>query len=534
MSLKKQRIFAAAGAAALVAAAAAAVFLLWKPAPEGIVVGASVLPDSLNPVLPRNGAAQDADELLFDGLVNFEVDAASGTSYAALALAESIEQDKATKKLYRARLRQASWHDGTPVTAEDVVFSFAAYVEKANASPKAAYLSSFIESVRAGEDGTVEIEFRLPIPEYRALPVLAFKIIPSTYRGKRMSVDLRSGENERAFATAPVGTGPFMLESWEIGKWVAFKANPGYFKKMPGSPAIVLRKVADPVVRMEEFRRGRINLVLETSPLDRTSAERIPGTDINWYKPYSFYQVAINTRSPLFARTEARLALAHALDKKALVPKVTDREKGVLINSGPFPADLFAANLPEYDVPPLRDPAPADLATARRLGVDGGLPGKTVALLYPDSLGEFGERMARGIADQLAATGLQVEPKRTGDQVFKRLVFSEKDYDLALVYSDGFDNVYSGLVDWLRSDGTRNVYGVADAELDSLLDAWDGTSTATEWVAAVRRVHERVAQLAPAVFLCTIEKDVYSRGIRDIAIVSDNPFLSAEDWSQSG
>ena len=203
---------------ALIVLISAGAFIIWKAQPKGVVVAVSTLPDSLNPVLEQNTSGLNADELLFDGLVNFEVDKESGSLYSNLALAESIVQNPADKKTYTATLRDVSWHDGNPVTADDVVYSFAAYTDEANDSPKRSYLMSFIKSVSAEDDRTVKIEFINPIPEFRAYPVLTFKIVPSKYNGQKMRVNMRAGENERKFATEPVGTGPFKLATWEIGK----------------------------------------------------------------------------------------------------------------------------------------------------------------------------------------------------------------------------------------------------------------------------------------------------------------------------
>jgi ABC-type transport system substrate-binding protein len=258
----------------------------------------------------------------------------------------------------------------------------------------------------------------------------------------------------------------------------------------------------------------------------------MPNVDINWYLPYAFYQLAINTRSALFASVEARVALSMALDRASLVPSITDREEGVVLNPGPFPADLFSSNIPEYVDQPMPDYAPRDVDGARRLAAAGGIAGKTAILLYPDSLGEFGARMARGLASQLEAIGLKVDARRTGDQVYRRLVFAEKRYDLALVYCDGFDNLYSSMGQWYRSDGELNISGIGDRQLDDLFDQWDTAVVLADWVDLTRRLYRDISELAPAVYLCTLEKDVYSRGIRDVTIGTDNPFLSVEYWYQ--
>jgi ABC-type transport system substrate-binding protein len=254
--------------------------------------------------------------------------------------------------------------------------------------------------------------------------------------------------------------------------------------------------------------------------------------DIESFLPYAFYQVAINTR--LFRSADARKAMSMVLDRTRLVPEITNRKQGVVLNYGPFPSDLFARNIPEYIATPVPNLLPQNENEAKALAESGGLSGQNAILLYPDSLGEFGTAMANSIVEQLARIGLKVEAKRTGDQVFKRLVFSEKSFELALIYCDGFDNLYSSLDQWFHSKGKDNISGIADAGLDALLDEWGKAVVTEDWVELTLRVNRRIAELAPAIFLCTLQKDVYSRGLKGVAIATDNPFLSIEDWSIGG
>ena len=532
MNNTKRNIIIAAGFALVAAAAGLSIFFLWKPQPKGIVIAVSSLPDSLNPVLDQNVSGLNADELVFDGLVNFEVDPDSGRLYPELALAEAIEQDPTTKQDYTVLLRQVYWHDGTVLTAEDVEYSFAAYTDEANDSPKREYLLSYIRSVKAVDRRTVNIQFTKPLPPFRAYPVLTFKIIPASYRDQKMATNLRSGENERNFAVEPVGTGPFRLAGWEIGKWVSFEANGAYFKKRPEAGSLVMKRVIDPIIRMNELRKSRVNLILETFPMDRPQVEEMSRVNIESFMPYAFYQVAINTK--VFRNPEARRAMSMAMDRSGLVPPITNREQGVVLNHGPFPSDIFSRNIPEYVSTPLPNLLPYDENAARALADSGGLSGQSVILLYPDSLGEFGTAMAESIVEQLARVGLTVEAKRTGDQVFRRMVFTEKSYELALLYCDGFDNLYSDLNQWFHSEGRDNVSQIADAGLDKLLEQWGKAVTTEEWVDLTLRINRRISELAPAIFLCTLQKDVYSRGLEGVVIATDNPFLSVEHWSLRG
>ncbi len=529
MESKKRSLFVIVGIGASALLAVVLVLLLWKPAPTGIVAGVPDLPDSLNPVLQQNVMGLNANELLFDGLVDFEVDP-SGVISTEFGLATSIEQDRATKKTYVVKLKEVKFHDGKDLEAEDVAFSYRCYINAANKSPQRDYLQSFIEDVKVVDKSTVQIEFREPIPEFRAYPVLSFKIMPSTYAGKTLSTDLLSGQIERAFATRPVGTGPFAFGSWEVGKWVAFKANESYFRKRPEAPSLVLRRIVDPALRLNEFKKGRINLVLDSTPLDRAFYERIKGTEVISYFPYSYYMAAVNTRSRTMKSAAARQALALSVDRGDLVPGVTDRKGSVVINSGPFPGNFFDRAMKEYNIPPLPDPWPRDTGKARSLAGSSDLTSNNLVVVYPDSMGDFGKKVADGLVAQLGVIGVKAEARRTGDQVFHRLVFVEKQYDIAVVLAGGFDNFYSGIVDWYRSDGKLNIFNLADAELDKDLDVWSGTVVMADWLKPTKAIHDRISELVPAVYLFTLEKDVFARGLESVTILSDNPFLSAEDW----
>ncbi len=531
--MKANKKFIAIGiiAAAIIAAVVSVVIV--KNQPKGMVVAVSELPDSLNPVLEQNTMGLNAVELIFDGLCNFEVEPSSGKLITEFALAENIEQNQKDRKTYTVTLIDVPWHDSTDenphvLTAEDVEFSFNAYVLPENESPNRDYLNSFIERVTAIDEKTVEIEFRNPIPEFRAYPILTFKIIPAEINGQKLNVNLRNGDNERKVATAPVGTGPFKFESWEIGKWITFSGNGMYFKGKPQADSLVIKRTIDPIVRMNELQKGKVNVILETNPMDRSSVEKIDNVDINSFMPYAFYEVAINTSH--FPNAEGRQAMARAVNKKDLIPGITDEDEGVVLNNGPFPSNTFAVAAADYAKGAMPNILSFDVKSAKKLAEAGGIAGQNAILIYPDSMGEFGKQLADAVAKQLKEIGLNVEPRRTGDQVFNRMVYKEKSYDLALMYCEGFDNLYSSLGSYYRTKGSENVTGIADKELDGLFDKIEAESTTQKWIEYVLAIDKRVADLSPAIYLCTLQKDVYSRGLKNVLIATDNPFLSVEEW----
>ncbi len=71
---------------------------------------------------------------------------------------------------------------------------------------------------------------------------------------------------------------------------------------------------------------------------------------------------------------------------------------------------------------------------------------------------------------------------------------------------------------------------MSDAELDGLFRRWEKTVEIPVWIDLTLDINERMSELAPAVFLFKLQKDVYSRNLKRVAIATDNPFLSVEDW----
>ena len=66
--------------------------------------------------------------------------------------------------------------------------------------------------------------------------------------------------------------------------------------------------------------------------------------------------------------------------------------------------------------------------------------------------------------------------------------------------------------------------------ISCLLDKWSKVVETTEWIKLTDQVNEKISDLSPNLFLCSLEKDVYSRGLSNVAIATDNPFLSVEYW----
>jgi peptide/nickel transport system substrate-binding protein len=523
------------GLAACTAAVFAAAFTSCiHGAPRRIVVASGEIPSSLDPVRAASPAEENACELLFDGLVNVAA-GESGAASPVLGLAESIDQDRSDRALYRITLREARWHDGRPLDSADVAASFAAYADPANLSPRREYLLGLVASIEPEGRRGVLVRFREPIAEFRAWYVLAFKIVPREYRGKALPSD-HTGAAGVAFAAAPVGTGPFRFQSRRENE-IAFAAENASWRGSPASAGIVLRRVAKTEERIRDFLRGKIDVIFDTGPLDRPELERAGDVMVQSYMPHAFYAVAVNLRYPLLAGKDARKALVLAINRTALLPGVTDQEAGVELNCGPFPDGLLTKVLPEYFHQGFPDRLPWSPSKAARLAASSGLASRSAGsepsilkIAVPFSWGRFGELLASSFAEQLRLSHIPARHEVLSDDEY-RASLKERDYQLALVLHEGYDNLFSGISSLYRSGSPENETGISDPELDKLLASRDSAVEVTAWLRDTLALHDLVSDLAPYVPLFTIEKDIFYRGLRGFVIASDNPFLTAERWS---
>jgi peptide/nickel transport system substrate-binding protein len=501
--------------------------------PRRIVVATGELPARLDPVRASSPAEENACELLFDGMVNVAAND-SGSASPVLALATSISQDQSDRALYRVALREALWHDGRAFDSADVVASFAAYAEAANLSPRREYLLGLVSSVEADGPRAVVVRFREPIAEFRAWYVLAFKIIPREFRGKAMSA-FHGGAEGEAFAAAPVGTGSFRFQSRRPNE-VVFDAALASWRGKAASPGIVLRRIPGTKERIRAFLRGKVDVLADTSPLDRPELERFGDVMVQSYMPHAFYSAAINLRDPTLAKLDARRALVYAVNRSSLLPGLTDRATGVELNSGPFPDRLLAKVLPEYFRQGFPDRLPWSPAKAARLAASSGLASaegaepRALSITVPASWGEFGSRLASSLVDQLRLSHISAKPDFLLDEAYGKKL-AEKSFDLALVYHEGYDNLFSGISSLYRSGSPENETGVSDPELDKLLANRDAAVEAGAWLRDTLALHDLAAGLTPYIPLFTLEKDIFYRGVRGLVIASDNPFLTAERWS---
>jgi len=304
---------------------------------------------------------------IFDGLVALD----PGLNIVpALADTWKISRDG---RVYEIHLRDGvRFHDGTPLSAADVVFSLKRLLDPKHAPNTigASYLM-VVDGAPAYSAGTARelpgivalnpgvVEIRLTRPYLSFLYVLAMddlRIVPE--RAVRAM-------GEGAFRRAPIGTGPFRFGSW-TEKELTLDANPQYFGGAPNVDQVVILfpRPDEHDAGNSRFARGEIDIVEPTSDtLPVMLAD--PGIEVHRYQDLSLSFLGMNTGSPPLDDVRVRRAIAHAIDRHALagIAPSTRREAQGILPPG----------LPSYS--PAAKALPFDRLAASRLLSEAGYPG---------------------------------------------------------------------------------------------------------------------------------------------------------------
>lgn len=211
----------------------------------------------INPAMDEHG---EINVLLFNGLT-----AHDGENQVISGLAEKWEYDENTFT-YTFHIRDGvKWHDGEPFTADDVKFTIEAIMDPENGSENAPNYED-VEEITIIDEKTVS--FRLAAPNVAFLEYMTMAILPK---------HLLEGENmqESDFFRAPVGTGPYKLESWDVGQSIVLTKNEDYYLGCPKIDQIIFKIVGDDNAQAIQLESGELDLVL----LDPRNAQNFVSRD---------------------------------------------------------------------------------------------------------------------------------------------------------------------------------------------------------------------------------------------------------------
>jgi peptide/nickel transport system substrate-binding protein len=322
------------------------------PAGGVLVVLADREPDQLNPLTFSSAPAYHAVHLLFRPLARR--DSTLSGYQPDLARAWRFE-DEATLLL---ELRDdVFWHDGTRVTADDVVFTIDMQRDPATASPRQGDVAA-VTRVEARDSFTVAVTLARS-SLYTVNALLEVVTVPRHRLGDVAAIDMRNAP----FGRRPVGNGFYRFVSWTAGQNLVFDADTAKPDGRAAIDRIIMRFIPDVAAGMTEILAGSGDLLQRLPPDHRARMEQAPGVEVHTAPRVRPAWIAWNTRRAPLDDVRVRRALLMAIDRDAIARWLFGEHGEPALS--PIPAVLREHS------PGVR-PLPFDTAAARRLLAEAG------------------------------------------------------------------------------------------------------------------------------------------------------------------
>ena len=391
----------------------------------------------LNPLFDLyNPVDRDVDRLIFSGLIRFD---SKGMPVADLAESWGYSKDGT---LYNISLRpNLKWHDGQPLTSDDVVFTIDLMRSESSYIPED--IRTFWKDVDVKALNDVTLQFRLPEPFSPFLDYLTFGILPKHIIGD-MSVDDLVGSQ---FNLKPVGSGPYKLDYLIVEdnqiKGVVLSVFDDYYAKKPYIQQIVFRYYPDSASVMQAYKDGQVQGISKVTPDVLSEALNEPKLSIYTGRLPRMTLVLFNLNDPevtFLQDANVRRALMEAINRQWIIDRIMGGQ--ALIASGPILPDTWSY----YDG---IEAIPYDTDAAASLLKESGYTFPTVegkdpnvlvdkdgqslafTMLYPDD--ETHAAVAKAIQDNWQKIGVKVDLEAVPYDQLIQDHLDQRSYQAALV-----------------------------------------------------------------------------------------------------
>jgi len=434
---------------------------------------------------------------------------------------------------------RATWQDGVPVTAQDVVFTFAR-ARNPMLAPRLSGVLRRIASVTAEGERRVVFRYTRPYGEQLYDAVFHAAPLPAHLLARIPPESLATS----AFVQAPVGSGPYRWVRRAPGQFIELEANPHFFLGAPAIGHVIFRLAGDPQARLNLLLGGEGD-AMDNVPAPRSNVDLVTARGNLRVVPYPSATLGFllfNQRDPrdrarphpILSDRDVRRAIGLALDRARMVRSTFGNLAEVPY--GPASPLLWI----RHGAPP---PARQNVAEARRLlsargwmdhDGDGTLDkeGRPLALtmVLPSSSAVRGQ-LAQIAQEQLRQVGIRVELVTLENQLWnERRNEGRFDIDFA---STGQDPSPTGLAQGWSCAGGTNVARYCDPRVDSLIEAatFATTNVQQAWQGVLRQIEDD----APAVFIyAPTLLAVVDRRFANVRIRPESLWLGLREWTLSG
>ncbi len=346
----------------------------------------------------------------FSSVYNTLVEAEADSKTVVGDLAESFDVSPDATVYTFHLVKNATWHDGEPFTADDVMFTINWTVQNYDAflgflpawnqikgADTVLGTTNTPEGLKKIDDSTVELTLAAPNARFLYTITDAANIMLPEHILK----DVTKADVEKIPFTAgtpgtTIGTGPYKLAKFVPDQSVELEANPDYFKGAPKISKVIFKLFADPSLGVAQLESGDLDLAFRVSPgeFDRLSA--IDSLNVISATNPGTVRIVFQTESAPWDDKRVRQAFYYAINRQAIVDEFYKGRARVLIAQ---PGFTEYPDLNRYEYNP---------DTAKQLLADAGYNGQTFRLLYDQTFPDAQQIMPL-IQGDLQAVGLDVE-----------------------------------------------------------------------------------------------------------------------------
>ena len=354
--------------------------------PRATASGTAITIAFSTPITSLDGTVsidQEYNELIYDSLTKF-----SRAGKLAPDLATSWSSNHAAT-VWTFHLRpRVLFSTGTPLTTGDILFSY----HTAAANPKSAQQTYVSQIAHASAPNARTVVFKLKAPNSVWANSVSFVPIVSEKAYK--------AEGATRFATAPVGSGPYAVTSYNQVDTIRLRANTHYWAGPPPIAEVVVKVVPTDTTRLAGLESGQF----AAATLDGTdvSTARRAGLGVVSGPAPTVAYLGYDVKAPGLESAQLRRAISYAIDRPAVVSKILD-------GAGGATDQILAPTVFGYD-PSLQPPA-YSVAKAKQLVSSSGYHGQPITLTYPNGGGFLPaiDEIAQTTGNFLEAAGIKVK-----------------------------------------------------------------------------------------------------------------------------
>jgi peptide/nickel transport system substrate-binding protein len=356
--------------------------------PGYLVAGIESQPLNLDPRFATDANSVRLSRLIYNSLLRTD---ARGQLVMELAERWHMADDRT----YVFDLRKdVKFHDGRPLTARDVKYTYESILDPRNHSANRGLLKTLMA---VDVLSTYRARFRLSEPHAPFVEQFTFGIVPT-----------RSESSAASTRTPPPGSGPFMFASSEPGQKIVLKTNSSYWDGAPNVAGLVFKIVPDAMVRVLEFKNGSVDFLQNDIEPDMLPWLR-KNTDASLQirQGTTFQYIGINLNHPILRHRKVRQAIACAIDRQRIIR--------YLLKDLATPASGLLSPL-NWAYESAVELWPHDPERAKRLLDDAGFPDPDgdgplprFKLSFKTTNIDLRQRIAEAFKEQLQAVGIELE-----------------------------------------------------------------------------------------------------------------------------